>query len=175
MLRIGHHTSLKLLKISLSGYFFQAGAPLKLSAILCHTAQHIKDGQKHYSVTDLQRGDMKGCGCTAVGLPGLEHPQEGRAAPGQPPHYLHRAAAAAPPLFAKEQLTSVKYLSNPCSEESPLQSGFVEAVDSLGVASAPLCFTLTQQYHLEKGRPATAAPGHGWGGQSQILSLFLVL
>lgn len=107
---------------------------------------------------------MKGCGCTAVGLPGLEHPQEGRAAPGQPPHYLHRAAAAAPPLFAKEQLTSVKYLANPCSEESPLQSGFVEAVDGLGVGSAPLCFTLTQQYHLEKGRPATAAPGHGWGG-----------
>lgn len=83
---------------------------------------------------------MKGCGCTAVGLPGLEHPQGGRAAPGQPPHHLHRAAAAAPPPFAKEQLTSVKYLGNPCSEESPLQSGFVEAAGSLGGGFSPSAF-----------------------------------
>lgn len=56
------------------------------------------------------------------GLPGLEHPQGERAAVAEPPHGLHKAAAAplsATPLpFAKHQLASVKYLANPCSEDS---------------------------------------------------------
>lgn len=56
------------------------------------------------------------------GLPGLEHPQGERAAVAEPPHGLHKAAAAplsATPLpFPKHQLASVKYLANPCSEDS---------------------------------------------------------
>lgn len=59
---------------------------------------------------------------------------------GRAPHRLRGAAAvplsAAPPPFPQERLTSVKYLPNPCSEDSP-QSGFVEAVGGPGVASAP--------------------------------------
>jgi len=80
----------------------------------------------------------------ARGLPGLEHPRGGRAATGQPPLLLRRAAAAAPLPLANERLTSVKYLANPCSEDSP-ESGFVEAAEGSGVASAPPHIALTRQ------------------------------
>lgn len=177
MLHIGHHTPLKLLKTPLSGHFFQAGAPLKLSAALCRPAQRIKDGHKHYSATDLRRGALKGCGCPAPGLPGLEHPQGGWAPwDGHPTACAGLQLPRSLPLLRRFPKSGSHRL-NTC-QILALRTPRKAALWRQWAARGWLQPLRTSPWYGRSARRGAALPQPHLsiaGGQAQIFSLFLVL